>query len=124
MGIGGFSLIVLFVLAAAMGGGILLISSLVGRHRAPPERGLPYECGLDPIGQPRRRLAVKYFLVAVLFILFDVEVVFFYPWALVFRGVARGGMGMFVFIEMAIFLGILGLALAYAWGKGALEWEK
>lgn len=124
MGTGGVALIILFALAAATGVVILILSALIGRRRPPAERLLPYECGLDPIAQPRRRFAVKYFLIALLFILFDVEVVFFYPWALVFRDVARGGMGLFVFIEMAVFLAILGLALVYAWGKGALEWEE
>lgn len=118
-----FSLILLFFVAAATGAAIIAISAMIGRHKAPPDRRLPYECGLDPSGTPRQRMSVKYFLIAVLFIIFDVEVVFFYPWALVFR---RAGpeMGLFLLVEMVIFLAVLGLALLYAWGKGALEWEE
>jgi NADH-quinone oxidoreductase subunit A len=124
MGSGGVALIMLFVLALATGGGIVALSAMVGRCTPPPERLLPYECGLDPAGQPRRRLSVKFFLVAVLFIIFDVEVVFFYPWALAFREGMAGGGGMFLLVEMGIFLGVLALALVYAWGRGALEWER
>ena len=121
---GGVGLIMLFVLAAATGGGIVALSAMVGRRTPPPERLLPYECGLDQAVQPRRRFSVKFFLVAVLFIIFDVEIVFFYPWALAFREGIAGGNGMALLVEMAIFLGVLALALLYAWGRGALEWER
>ena len=121
---GGVGLIMLFVLAAATGGGIVALSAMVGRRTPPPERLLPYECGLDQAVQPRRRFSVKFFLVAVLFIIFDVEIVFFYPWALAFRELASGGQGVFLLVELAVFVAILALALAYAWGRGALEWER
>lgn len=121
---GVFALILLFLLAAATGGAIVALSAAIGRRRPPPERGLPYECGLDPVGGARGRFSVKYFLVAVLFIIFDVEIVFFYPWALAFRELASGGQGVFLLVELAVFVAILALALAYAWGRGALEWER
>ncbi|MFH0799573.1 MAG: NADH-quinone oxidoreductase subunit A [Pseudomonadota bacterium] len=120
---GQIALIMLFALAAATGAGIMVISAIIGRRKAPPERALPYECGLDPVGTLRHRLSVKFFLVAVLFLIFDVEVVFFYPWALAFGRAVRSGSGMILMVEMAIFLAVLLLALVYAWGKGALEWE-
>jgi NADH-quinone oxidoreductase subunit A len=124
MGTNGFALIVLFTLAVATGATIIALSALIGRRQAPRERGLPYECGLDPVASPRNRFSIKYFVVAVLFLVFDVEVIFFYPWALVFRDGIVSGQGMFLVIEMAVFFGILLLALVYAWGRGALDWEK
>lgn len=124
MDTGTFSLILLFVLAATTGGVIVCLSAIIGRQKAPDERKLPYECGVDPVGTTRHRFSVKFFLVAVLFIIFDVEVVFLYPWALVFRDAMGSGNGVFLFVELMIFLAVLGLALVYAWGKGALEWEK
>lgn len=119
-----FSLILLFVLAAGTGGAIVAISAMIGRVDAPLERGLPYECGLDPVGSPRRRFSVKFFLVAVLFIVFDVEVAFLYPWAVAFRDIAKSSGAMFVMSEIVIFVVLLALALTYAWGRGALDWEE
>lgn len=124
MNIQDFSLILLFALALSTGGVIVALSAIIGRRSATDERKLPYECGLDPIGTARNRFSVKFFMVAVLFIIFDVEVVFLYPWALVFKDSRGDGNAVFMLIELAVFLAILGLALLYAWGKGALEWEK
>ncbi|HPQ81116.1 MAG TPA: NADH-quinone oxidoreductase subunit A [bacterium] len=121
---GVFALTSLFLFAAATGGAIVALSAAVGRRRPPPERNLPYECGLDPVGKPGNRFSVKYFLVAVLFIIFDVEIVFLYPWALAFRELAFGGHGVFLIAELIAFAFILSVALAYAWGRGALEWER
>ena len=78
----------------------------------------PFECGNDPIGNPRNRFSVQFFLIALLFIIFDVEVVFIFPWAVLFRQ-----LGWYGFIEMAVFLVILIIGLFYVWKKGALEWE-
>ena len=84
---------------------------------------MSYECGLDPIGSARERFPVKFYLVAMLFILFDVEVVFLYPWAVLFKEFVRSGSGIFVFTEMLIFLGILVAGLLYIYGQRALDWE-
>ncbi len=78
----------------------------------------PYECGLESEGDPWVQFKVQYYVYALLFVVFDVEVVFIYPWALVWKG-----LGPVVFGEMALFIGILGVALAYAWKKGVLEWR-
>ena len=121
---GGVALLFLFLLAAAAGAGIVALSAVVGRRRPPPERLLPYECGLDPIGEPRHRFPVKFFLTAVLFIVFEVEIAFFYPWALAFRERAQSGEGIVLIVELALFMGVLSIALIYAWARGALEWEK
>ena len=124
MSINAISILILFALAAAVAAGIVLISALLGRGRKSEEKLLPYECGLDPIGTPRRPFSVKFFLVAILFIVFDVEVVFLYPWAIVFRDFKAAGAGLTAFAVAAVFLGILLLGLIYAWGRGALDWEE
>jgi NADH-quinone oxidoreductase subunit A len=97
---------------------IVVLSRFLGPRR-PTDRLLePYESGMVPIGPAMRRLPVKFYLVAVLFILFDIEVVFFLPFAVVARQ-----LGLFALIEMAIFIVILLIGYVYAWRKGALEWE-
>ena len=78
----------------------------------------PFECGSDPIGEAQVRFPVKFYLVAVIFVIFDIEVVFLYPWAVRFRG-----LGMFGFIEMAVFIGVLTIGLIYVWKKGVFEWK-
>ena len=81
-------------------------------------KGQPYESGMNPYGPGIRRMSVRYYLIAVLFILFDVEVIFFFPWAVVFRSLGVPGL-----VEMIVFIVILEVAFVYAWKKGALEWE-
>ena len=94
------------------------LGELIGPKRKSKVKNEPYESGMTPIGAGTRRMPVRFYLVAVLFILFDIEVVFFLPWAIVFRQ-----LGMFGLIEMAIFIIILLVGYVYAWKKGALEWE-
>jgi NADH-quinone oxidoreductase subunit A len=83
-----------------------------------PEKLEPYECGVPAVGSPHQRLPVKFYVVAVLFLLFDIETIFLFPWAVLFRK-----LGLFGLVEMGIFLGVLVLGLVYVWRKGALEWE-
>ncbi|MEN6571150.1 MAG: NADH-quinone oxidoreductase subunit A [Anaerolineaceae bacterium] len=111
-------LFVIFILAVAMGVLILLIDKIFGPKRPTLKKGQPYESGMVPYGEGIRRVNVRYYLVAVLFILFDVEVVFLLPWAVAFRK-----LGIFAFIEMLIFVAILAVGFIYIWKKGALEWE-
>lgn len=118
------SILVLFILAGATAFGIVLLSALLGRGRKSIEKLMPYECGLDPIGEPRRRFSVKFFLVAILFIIFDVEVAFLYPWAIVFRDFKQNGAGLTAFAIALVFLAVLLIGFIYAWGKGALDWEE
>ena len=87
-------------------------------RRATAIKGEAFECGNPPSGPAWGRFDVKFYLPAILFIVFDVEVVFLYPWAVVFRP-----LGMFAFVEMAVFVGVLALGLVYVWRKGALEWS-
>ncbi len=109
---------VLLILATGLSGLVVLIGHLFGPRRPTQRKAMPYESGMRPIGPGTRRMPVRFYLVAVLFILFDIEVVFFLPWAVVFRK-----LGLFGLVEMFIFIVILLVGYVYAWKKGALEWE-
>jgi NADH-quinone oxidoreductase subunit A len=111
-------LLVLIILSTALGIMVVILGATFGPHRPTMRKALPYESGMTPYGQGIRRITIRYYLIAVLFILFDVEVVFFLPWAVVFRR-----LGLFALIEMVVFIGILLVGYIYAWKKGALEWE-
>jgi NADH-quinone oxidoreductase subunit A len=95
----------------------ILFSHILGRPRETPAKGVTYECGMPPVGTARTRFPIKFYLVCVIFILFDVDAAFLYPWALVFRE-----LGLFGLIEMLLFVGILGGGFVYAWKSGALDW--
>ncbi len=111
-------ILAMLVLAGGLAVAFVLMSVLFGPVQQSPAKNMPFECGHPSRGTPRLRFAVKFYGVAVLFILFDVEAVFLYPWAVVY-----GQLGLFALIEMVIFLGVLTLALFYVWAKGGLEWE-
>lgn len=100
-----------------MVGGTLALSRLVRPAVARPEKLLTYECGVDPIGGGWSQSTVRYYIFALLFVIFDVEAVFLFPWAVVFEEI-----GIFAFVEMMIFIFILALGLVYAWRKKVLEW--
>jgi NADH-quinone oxidoreductase subunit A len=91
---------------------------LVARQRPDAEKLSPYECGFEPFDDARRKFDVRYYLVAILFIIFDLEVAFLFPWA-----VSLGKIGLFGFWSMVVFLGVLTVGFIYEWKKGALEWE-
>lgn len=111
--IGAFVVVgVLFVVVA------LTASWLLAPKKPSPEKGATYECGMEPIGSPWIQLRVGYYLYALLFVVFDIETVFLYPWA-----VAFGHFGFFIVVEMLVFLVILAIGLAYAWKEGALRWR-
>jgi len=118
------ALVILFLLVAATVGALISLSALIGRVRPPKERLINYECGLDPAVTKRRPFPIKFFLIAVLFIIFDVEVVLLFPWALAFNKAATLGDGTLLLAELIIFLALLGLALLFALGRGALKWEE
>jgi NADH-quinone oxidoreductase subunit A len=96
----------------------LAMSRMVGVHRPDPEKLSPYECGFEAFEDARMKFDVRYYLVAILFILFDLEIAFLFPWAVVLREI-----GLFGFMAMMVFLGILVVGFIYEWMKGALEWE-
>ena len=111
-------ILVLLVISTVLAAVVIFISTFLGPHRPTLRKLQPYESGMTPLGPAQRRMPVKFYLVAVMFILFDVEVIFFYPWAVTFRQ-----LGLFGFVEMLIFVAILLVGYVYAWKKGALEWE-
>jgi NADH-quinone oxidoreductase subunit A len=113
-----YPLVILLILSIGLAALVVALGHLFGPRRPNQVKSLPYESGMRPIGSAVRRMPVHFYLVAVLFILFDIEVVFFLPWAVVFRQV-----GLFGLIEMFIFIVILLVGYIYAWKKGALEWE-
>ena len=114
--------ILIFLLVSILFAGVvILLSSVFGRKTSTREKLMPYECGLDPIGDARAKVSVKFFIIAMLFIVFDVELVFLYPWAIVFR--QFGQFTGFIFIEMLVFIGVLLVGFIYVWKMGALEWE-
>jgi NADH-quinone oxidoreductase subunit A len=106
-----------FVLAGALAGVIVLLSYIIGYRRPTRAKLSPYECGMAPIGDARQRFSVKFYLVAMLFILFDVEAVFLYPWAVILRELK-----MFGFYEMLVYIAIVLVGFFYIWKKGALDW--
>ena len=109
---------ILFVVSTALAAILILVGVIFGPRRKNPRKAQPYESGVTPFGQAQRRFPVHFYLIAVLFILFDVEIIFFFPWAVMFRA-----LGLFGLIEMAIFIAILLVGYVYIWKKGALEWE-
>ena len=111
-------LAVMFVLAGGIAGAMVLLGSTLGRKKPTPEKLAPFECGQEPFALPIGKLAVKFYLIAILFILFDVELVFLYPWAVVFNEL--GSLGL---VEMGVFLGILMVGYLYAWDNRALDWK-
>lgn len=111
-------LVVIISLSIILGVLVILLGTLFGPRRPSEKKAMPYESGMVPYGPGARRIHVRYYLVAVLFILFDIEVVFFLPWAVAFRELGLPGLAL-----MMIFVIILEVAHLFAWKKGALEWE-
>ena len=110
--------LVLVALATLFAVGSVVMSSQVGPRRANRAKADAYECGIEPTPHAIGRFPVKYFIIAMLFIVFDIEIVFLYPWA-----VAFGGFGWFGLIEMVVFLATVFVAYAYVWKRGGLEWD-
>src|SRR5258706_3434887 len=106
-------------IAVIIGVAMLLLSTLIGRHKPSREKGMPYESGVTPVGDTRHPMNVKFYLVAMLFILFDVEAVFLYPWAVVFRE-----LGMFGFLEMLLYMAFIMAGFFYIWKRGVFDWSK
>lgn len=111
-------ILVFLVVGLSVGVITLLLGRIVGPHRPDSEKTSPYECGFEAFEDSRMKFDVRYYLVAILFIIFDLEIAFLFPWAVVLDDI--GGAG---FVAMAIFLGILVIGFIYEWKKGALEWE-
>ncbi len=111
-------ILVLVAIAFAFALGSVVMSRLVGQKKPSAIKLAPYECGMPLVGTARERVSVKFYIIAMLFILFDIEAVFLYPWAVMFKK-----LGLFGFVEMGVFIVILLVGYVYVWKKGALEWE-
>ena len=111
--------ILLFIIVGVVMGGVLMgLGAVLGPRRPDSEKLSPYECGFEAFEDSRMKFDVRYYLVAILFIIFDLEIAFLFPWAVVLETI-----GVFGFVAMAVFLGILVIGFIYEWKKGALEWE-
>ena len=106
-----------FIIAGIVAGGMVVLASVRGKKTPSLAKSEPFECGEIPFSLPGGKLAIKFYLTAILFILFDVEVVFLYPWAVIYREI-----GMVGLVEMGVFLGILLVGYIYAWSNKALDW--
>jgi NADH-quinone oxidoreductase subunit A len=114
-----FPVLVQILIALAVAGGMIGASALIGRKVRDRAKDSPYESGMTPIGDARERFSVKFYLVAMLFILFDIEAIFLYPWAVVYRELK-----MFGFVEMLLFILLVLCGFFYIWKKGVLDWSK
>ncbi|HET9925948.1 MAG TPA: NADH-quinone oxidoreductase subunit A [Methylomirabilota bacterium] len=111
-------ILMVFAVSAVVAGALLGIPALIAPRRTSPVKQEPFECGKDPVMLPEGRFAIKFSTIAIFFILFDIELVFVWPWAAMYRQ-----LGWFGFVEMVVFLGILMLGFLYIWKKRGLEWE-
>jgi NADH-quinone oxidoreductase subunit A len=125
---GGGSLLSTYIPVLVMGGltifivaVLLILSAVLGPKRPSPQKLSPYECGVTPIGSARERFPIKFYLIAMLFIIFDIETVFLYPWAVSYLG--SGNLMLFNLGEMAVFVALLFVGYIYVWRRGAFEWE-
>jgi len=113
-----FPVLVQIALAVLVAGALVAISYLIGKRVKDRVKDSPYECGIAPTGSARERFSVKFYLVGIVFILFDIEAVFLYPWAVVYRELK-----MFAFVEMLLFIVLVLVGFFYVWKKGALDWS-
>src|SRR5450432_3891027 len=113
-----FPVLVQVVIAIALAAGLIAASALLGKRAHSPLKDTPYESGMAPVGSARERFSVKFYLVGMIFILFDIEAVFLYPWAVVYRQLK-----MFAFSEMFVFVALILVGFFYVWKKGALDWS-
>ncbi len=114
---GWFSILIMIALGAGFALVSVVLSSLFGPRKPTPEKSAPYECGMPPVGDARERQSVKFYLVAMIFLLFDIEVAFLYPWAMALRDLGWGG-----FVQVVLFMALLLAGYIYVWRKGALDW--
>ena len=118
--------LLIFVVAAGFAVTFIALSQLVGQRKRTRTKLMPYECGKDPVGSARERFSVKFYLIAMIFILFDIEVIFLVPWAVVFKTLASPQYGMrnLIYFEMLLFIALLAAGLIYVIKKGAFDWSE
>src|SRR4249920_3836538 len=114
---GWLSIVIMIALGTGFGLISVLLSSVLGPRKPSLEKSAPYECGMPPVGDARERQSVKFYLVAMIFLLFDIEVAFLYPWAMALRDLGWPG-----FVQVVLFMGLLLAGYVYVWRKGVLDW--
>lgn len=117
-------ILLMFIVAAGFAAGNVLLSQLVGQRKRTRTKLMPYECGKDPVGSARERFSVKFYLIAMIFILFDIEVIFLVPWAVIFKDFMKGGLGNLIYVEMMLFVALLLVGYIYVVKKGAFDWSE
>src|SRR6266480_1003941 len=117
-------ILLMFIVAGGFAVGNIVLSQFVGQRKQTRTKMMPYECGKDPVGTARERFSVKFYLIAMIFILFDIEVIFLVPWAVVFKTLAGPAYGLraLVYVEMMVFVALLAAGLVYVIKKGAFDW--
>src|SRR6266436_9574125 len=115
-------ILLIFIVAGGFASSQILLSQFVGQRKRTLTKLMPYECGKDPVGSARERFSVKFYLIAMIFILFDIEVIFLIPWAVVFRSFSIAGAGSLVYVEMMLFIVFLLVGYVYVVRKGAFDW--
>lgn len=118
-----FPVLLILIMGGLFAGLFMTASALIGPKKPLKSKLTPYECGIEPVGNARERVDAKFYLVAMLFILFDLETVFLFPWAVLFKKFIAEGMGGFMLVEMGIFVFVLVLGFVYVLRKGALDWK-
>jgi NADH-quinone oxidoreductase subunit A len=113
-----FPVLIQILIAIAVAAAMIGLSALLGRHVKDPVKSMPYESGMKPVGNARERFSVKFYLVGMVFILFDIEAIFLYPWAVVYRSLR-----LFAFFEMLLFIALVLCGFFYIWKKGVLDWS-
>jgi len=117
-------ILLMFIVAAAFAVGNVFISQFIGQRKRTRTKLMPYECGKDPVGTARERFSVKFYLIGMIFILFDIEVIFLIPWAVVFKSFVAQGYRTLVYTEMMLFVVLLLAGYVYVLRKGAFEWSE
>ena len=115
---GFWPILIMIGLGIGFAAGSVLLSQFLGPRKPTPEKAAPYECGMPAVGDARERQSVKFYLVAMIFLLFDIEVAFLYPWAMALRDLGWGGL-----LQVVLFVGLLSAGYTYVWRKGALDWS-
>jgi NADH-quinone oxidoreductase subunit A len=115
-------ILLMFIVAAGFAVASITLSQFVGQRKSTRTKLMPYECGKDPVGTARERFSVKFYLIAMIFILFDIEVIFLVPWAVVFKSLTAQGLGTFIYAEMMVFIALLLAGYIYVVKKGVFDW--
>ncbi|MSR77758.1 MAG: NADH-quinone oxidoreductase subunit A [Candidatus Omnitrophica bacterium] len=113
-----FGILVMFILAGGVSGLFIYLTQMLGPKKPNASKNQPFECGQQPFSSPLGKHAVRFYLVGMLFVIFDIELIFLFPWAVVYRE-----LGLSAFVSMMVFLGMFELGFAYAWRKGAFQWK-